>query len=78
MVERVTISIDKRLTEELRSLAEKEGVSLSELIAECLEKSLVERKKKEAGRKLLNIRLGKEEAEEAFKELSRIRREANS
>ncbi len=75
MVERVTISIDRRLAEELKSLAKKEGVSLSKLIAESLEEFLIERKKKEAGRKLLGIKLTKEEAQEALEELSRIRKE---
>jgi len=75
MVERVTISIDRRLAEELKSLAKKEGVSLSKLIAKSLEEFLIERKKKEAGRKLLGIKLTKEEAQEALEELSRIRKE---
>ncbi len=75
MVERVTISIDRRLVEELKSLAKKEGVSLSKLIARSLEEFLIERKKKEAGRKLMSIRLTKEEVQEALKELSRIRKE---
>jgi len=44
--------IDRRLVEELKSLAKKEGVSLSKLIARSLEEFLIERKKKEAGRKL--------------------------
>ena len=75
MVERVTISIDRRLVEELKSLARKEGVSLSKLIAKSLEEFVIERKKKEAGRKLMSIRLTEEEAREALKELSRIREE---
>ena len=75
MIERVTISIDKRLVEELKSLAKKEGLSLSKLIARSLEEFLIERKKKEAGKKLMNIRLTKEEVREALRELSCIREE---
>ena len=75
MVERVTISIDKRLVEELKNLAKKEGLSLSKLISRSLEEFLIERKKKEAGKKLMSIRLTKEEVREALKELSCIREE---
>ncbi len=75
MIERVTISIDKRLVEELKSLAKKEGLSLSKLIARSLEEFLIERKKREAGKKLMNIRLTKEEVREALRELSCIREE---
>ncbi len=75
MIERVTISIDKRLVEELKSLAKKEGLSLSKLISRSLEEFLIERKKKEAGKKLMSIRLTKEEVREALKELSCIREE---
>ncbi len=75
MVERVTISMDKKLVEELKNLARKEGVSLSKFIAKSLEEFVIEQKKKEAGRKLLNFKLSKSEAEQALEELSRMRRE---
>ncbi len=75
MVERVTISIDKKLAEELKNLAKKEGVSLSKLIAKSLEEFVIERKKKKAGRRFMNIRLTEEEAREALIELSRLREE---
>ncbi len=75
MIEKVTIFIDKRLVEELKSLAKKERLSLSKLISRSLEEFLIERKKKEAGKKLMGIRLTKEEVREALKELSSIREE---
>ena len=75
MIEKVTIFIDKRLVEELKSLAKKERLSLSKLISRSLEEFLIERKKKEAGKKLMSIRLTKEEVREALKELSCIREE---
>jgi len=75
MTERITISMNRGLVEELRRLAKKEGVSLSKLIAKSLEEFLIERKKKEAGRKLLNFRLSEAETKEALKELSRMRGE---
>jgi len=75
MIKRVTISVESSLVDELRSLAKKEGVSLSKLIAKSLEELLVEKKKREAGRKLLNVKLNEDEAKMALKELSRIREE---
>ncbi len=75
MVERVTISMSKDLAEELRSLARKEGVSLSRFIAKSLEEFVIERRKKEAGRKLLSFRLSKKEVEKALEELTRMRKE---
>ena len=75
MVERVTISMDKELVEELKSLARKEGVSLSKFIAKSLEEFVIERRKKEAGRRLLNFRLSESEAKQVLEELSRMRRE---
>ncbi len=75
MVERVTISMDKKLLEELRRLAKSEGLSLSKLVSRSLEEFLIERKKREAGRKLFKIKFSREEAQKALKELSRMRRE---
>ncbi len=75
MVERVTISMDKKLVDELRRLAKSEGTSLSKLISRSLEEFLIERKKKEAGRKLFKIKFSTEEAQEALTELSRMRNE---
>ena len=75
MVERVTISMDKELVEELKSLARKEGMSLSRFIARSLEEFVIERRKKEAGRRLLNFRLSESEVKQVLEELSRMRRE---
>lgn len=75
MVERVTISMDKELVEELKSLARKEGMSLSKFIARSLEEFVIERRKKEAGRRLLNFRLSESEAKQVLEELSRMRSE---
>ena len=75
MVERVTVSMDKELIEELKSLARKEGMSLSKFISKSLEEFVIERRKKEAGRRLLSFRLSRSEAEQALRELSRMRRE---
>ncbi len=75
MVERVTVSMDKELVEELKSLARKEGVSLSKFIARSLEEFVIERRKKEAGRRLLSFRLSESEAKQVLEELSRMRRE---
>ena len=55
--------------------AKKERLSLSKLISRSFEEFLIERKKKEAGKKLMSIRLTKEEVREALKELSCIREE---
>ncbi|EDP74690.1 DUF6364 family protein [Hydrogenivirga sp. 128-5-R1-1] len=74
-VVRVTVSLDKSLAEELKRLANKEGVSFSKLVAKSLEEFLIERKKKEAGRKLLEVKLSEEESRLAMEELSRMRRE---
>ncbi len=75
MVERVTISMDKELVEELKSLARKEGMSLSRFIARSLEEFIIERRKKEAGRRLLNFRLSESEVKQVLEELSRMRSE---
>jgi len=75
MVYRVTISMDKRIVEELKDLARKEGVSLSKFIAKSLEEFVIEKKRKEAGRKLLRFRLTESQAEWALEELTRMRRE---
>ena len=74
-VVRVTVSLDRDLVEELKRLSKKEGVSLSKFVARSLEEFLIERKKKEAGRKLLEVRLSEEEGRLAMEELSRMRRE---
>ena len=75
MIQRVTISLEDELVEELKNLAKKEGVSLSKFVAKSLKEYIIERKKKEAGRKLLKIRLGEEEIKKALEELQTIRRE---
>ena len=67
--------MDRDLAEELKRLSKKEGVSLSKFVARSLEEFLIERKKKEAGKKLLRMRLSEEEGRLAMKELSRMRRE---
>ncbi len=73
-VVRVTVSLDRDLVEELKRLSKKEGVSLSKFVARSLEEFLIERKKKKAGRKLLEVRLSEEEGRLAMEELSRMRR----
>ena len=75
MTERITISIDKELLEELRHMAEGEGLSLSRFVSRSLEEFLIERKKKEAGMKLFQIKLSEDEAKIALEELSRMRRQ---
>lgn len=65
--------MSKDLVEELKSLARKEGVSLSRFIAKLLEEFVIERRKKEAGRKLLSFRLSKKEVKRALEELTRMR-----
>ena len=75
MIQRVTISLEKELVEELKSIAKKEGLSLSKFIAKSLREYVIEKRKKEAGKKLLKIRLGKKEVEKAFEELRSIRKE---
>lgn len=75
MIQRVTISLEKELLEELKSMAKREKLSLSKFIAKSLEEYVIERKKKEAGRKLLRVRLSKRELKDAFEELQKMRRE---
>jgi len=78
MIQRVTISLEKELVEELKSIAKKEGLSLSKFIAKSLKEYIIEKRKKEAGKKLLKIRLSKKEVEKAFEELRSIRKEETS
>lgn len=75
MIQRVTISLEKELLEELKSMAKREKLSLSKFIAKSLEEYVIERKKKEAGRKLLRVRLSERELKDAFEELQKMRRE---
>jgi metal-responsive CopG/Arc/MetJ family transcriptional regulator len=75
MIQRVTISLEKELVEELKNIAKKEGLSLSKFIAKSLEEYVIEKRKKEAGKKLLTTRLSKEDLRKAFEELQNIRRE---
>jgi len=78
MIQRVTISLEKELVEELKSIAKKEGLCLSKFIAKSLEEYVIEKRKKEAGKKLFKIKLSKEEIEKAFEELKNIRKEETS
>ncbi len=78
MAERITISVEEKLARELRDLAKKEGLSLSKFIAKSLKEYVIEKKKKEAGKKLFRIKLSKEEVEKALEELRGIRKEENS
>ena len=78
MIQRVTISLEKELVEQLKSIAKKEGLSLSKFIAKSLKEYIIEKRKKEAGKKLLEIRLSKKEVEKAFEELQSIRKEETS
>jgi len=78
MIQRVTISLEKELVEELKSIAKKEGLSLSKFIAKSLEEYVIEKRKKEVGKKLFKIKLSKEEIEKAFEELKNIRKEETS
>ena len=75
VVERITISLDVKLAEELRIIARREKLSLSKLIAQAVRECVVERKRKEAGRRLLELHVDKDKLEEAEKELLRMRRE---
>ncbi len=75
MIQRVTISLEKELLEEIKSMAKREKLSLSKFIAKSLEEYIIERKKKEAGRKLLRVRLNERELKDAFEELQKIRGE---
>ncbi len=75
MIQRITISMNKDLVEELRRLAHMEGVSLSKFIAKSLEEFVIERKKKEAGKRLLDFKLSESEVEDALKDLHRMRKE---
>ena len=75
MIQRVTISLEKELLEELKSMAKREKLSLSKFIAKSLAEYVIERKKKEAGRKLLRVRLSERELKDAFEELQKMRRE---
>jgi len=78
MTKRITISVEEKLARELRDLAKKEGLSLSKFIAKSLKEYVIEKKKKEAGKKLFGIKLSKEEVEKALEELRGIRKEENS
>ncbi|HID66163.1 MAG TPA: ribbon-helix-helix protein, CopG family [Aquificaceae bacterium] len=78
MIQRVTVSLEKELVEELKSIAKKEGLSLSKFIAKSLKEYVIEKRKKEAGKKLLKIKLSKKEVEKAFEELWSIRKEETS
>ena len=78
MIQKVTVSLEKELVEELKSITKKEGLSLSKFIAKSLEEYIIEKRKKEAGKKLLKIKLRKKEIEKAFEELRSIRKEETS
>jgi len=76
MAERITVSIERELAEELRKMARKKKVSLSKLVAETLKEYLVERERKASGRQLLEVKLSKDEVRKAFKELTVLREES--
>ncbi len=75
MAERITVSLDPRIAQELRTIAHREKISLSKLVAQAIQEYVVERKRKEAGRKLLKIRIDKDKLDQAERELSRMREE---
>ena len=75
MAERITVSLDPRIAQELRTIAHREKISLSKLVAQAVQEYVVERKRKEAGRKLLKIRIDKDKLDQAERELSRMREE---
>jgi len=72
MLAKFTISIEEELLEEIKSLAKKEGKSVSELIRTSLKDWLAERKRRQAGMKLFEF-IGSV-SEDALKELEAERR----
>ncbi len=75
MSERITVSLDPNIAQELRTLARREKVSISRLVSQAVKEYVVEKKRKEAGKKLLKIRIDKNKLDQAERELSRMREE---
>ena len=77
MVERVTVSLDKEIVEELRRLSRQEGKPVSALVREAVEKWILHERKRHAGEELLRLvrERPKVEEEAALKELEKIREE---
>ncbi len=76
VVERITVSLDKETVEELRRFSKQEGVSVSRLVKEAVEKWLLYEKRRRIGEKLL-VLIGEKPRvrREALDELEKIRRE---
>ena len=79
MTERVTLTIDKNVLEEIRTVAKSKGQSLSRTVSEALKAYLSEYRKKEAYKKLMQAieesPLTDEQCTEALKEIERMRME---
>ena len=76
MTERITISLERETVEELRLLSRQEGVPVSKLVREAIEKWLLHEKRRRIGEKLLGMVEEKPRVRrEALEELERIRRE---
>ena len=77
--ERVTITIDKEVLEEARTIAKTKGQSLSKTVSEALKTYLIEHRRKKAYSKLMAIieknPMSEKEHTEAMREIDRIREE---
>jgi len=72
---RLTISIEEELLQEIKRLAKREGKSVSEFVRSSLREWLMDRKRRQAGMKLLEF-VGSV-SEDALKELEAERRRAD-
>ncbi|TCK02483.1 DUF6364 family protein [Phorcysia thermohydrogeniphila] len=75
MSARLTISIEEELLKEIKKLAKKEGKSVSEFVRSSLREWLTDRKRRQAGMRLLEF-VGSV-SEDALKELEAERRRAD-
>ncbi len=79
MTERVTLTIDKSVLEEIKIVAKSKGQSLSRTVSEALKAYLNEYRKKEAYKKLMRAikenPLTDEQCTEALREIERMRME---
>jgi metal-responsive CopG/Arc/MetJ family transcriptional regulator len=77
---RVCITLQSSLLEEVKKVAKEEKTSVSGVINKYLYQALVEKRKREAGMRVLKLvkekPLTKEQVEEALKELKKIRKES--
>jgi len=77
MVERVTVSLEREMVEELRRLSRQEGKSISGLVREAIEKWLLHERRRRAGEELLRLveESSRVKEVEAFEKLEKIRGE---